>query len=334
MTVLASVLRFMVVIVLTIMTAVAPGKMGDITAANEPLKDNCKLNVAVITDLHAKSGIEGLPNDLVLQLLMKDMESAEEKYDGLIFVGDNTNEGSTEEWEHLYKQFKGRELADNLYFAVGNHDTWTRDNNPNRTFKGVFMEYNTKISGKFTGNYYYSTTINGYPFIFLSGEDDGTDMEISSKQIKWFKNEMKKASKLDKPIFVICHWPINKTHGLPVAWGDDDYDDYTGGIGKQSNKINNIMQQYDNVIMVSGHIHSGVSNADTKEELGYESVEKVGNIWSLNLPMINGLNENGEWFPGTSYVIEVYESEIIFRARNFLTGTWRPEYNYTVKVTK
>ena len=92
------------------------------------------------------------------------------------------------------------------------------------------------------------------------------------------------------------------------------------------------MKKYDNVFMISGHIHTGISNADTKAELGYESVEKVDNIWSLNLPMINGFNEVGEWFPGTSYTVEVYEDKVVFRARNFMTGLWRPEYNYTAEL--
>ena len=333
MSVFTSVLRFFVTILLTIISTVAPGKVGDATAANQPLDpENCKLNFAVVTDVHMKEGIAGLPNDLVFHLVMKDFEAADEKYDALVLVGDNTDHGYEGEWERLYNQFKGYDPADNILLAMGNHDTWTSDGSETRTAKGLFMEYNRKITGKFTGNYYYSTTVNGYPFIFLTSEDDSTDADFSDKQIKWLKNEMKKAAKLDKPIFVICHWPINMTHGLPVSWGSDDYDDMTGGIGEQSAKINKILQKYDNVVMVSGHIHNGVSNAETKAELGYESLEKVGNIWSLNLPMINGINENGDWFPGTSYSIEVYEDEIVFRARNFMTGLWRPEYNYTVEL--
>lgn len=333
MSVFTSILRFFVTILLTIISTVAPGKVGDATADNQPLDpENCKLNFAVVTDVHMKEGIAGLPNDLVFHLVMKDFEAADEKYDALVLVGDNTDHGYEGEWERLYNQFKGYDPADNVLLAMGNHDTWTRDGSETRTAKGLFMEYNRKITGKFTGNYYYSTTVNGYPFIFLTSEEDHTDADFSDKQIKWFKNEMKKAAKLDKPIFVICHWPINMTHGLPVSWGSDDYDDMTGGIGEQSAKINKILQKYDNVVMVSGHIHNGVSNAETKAELGYESLEKVGNIWSLNLPMINGINENGDWFPGTSYSIEVYEDEIVFRARNFMTGLWRPEYNYTVEL--
>ncbi|MBQ4266589.1 MAG: metallophosphoesterase [Clostridia bacterium] len=328
------VLRFLVTIIITIATVVAPTKMSEATAPNAPLdKENCKLNFAVISDIHAKTGIEGLPNDLVLNLFMKDFENADERYDSIFFVGDNTDHGYEEQWVHLYNQMKGHDLADNMYFAVGNHDTWTRDESEKTSSKGMFMIYNTKITGKLTLNQYYSVKVNGYPFIVLAGEGDGTDMYISNKQIKWLKSEMKKAAKLDKPIFVICHWPINMTHGLPVSWGDDDYDDMTGGIGEQSAKVNKILQKYKNVVYISGHIHNGLSNADTKAKLGYESLEKVGNIYSLNIPAINGFNENGDWFPGSSYAIEVYDDEIVLRARNFMTGLWRPEYNYIIPLS-
>lgn len=335
MVVFTSVVRFMVAAVLTLMTIVSPVKMADKTAANEPIDpENCKLSLAVISDTHMKVEAGGILNDLVFHLVMKDFEAKDNKHDALIFAGDITDHGYEEQWAHLNEQIKNYEPAENIYLAMGNHDTWTRDETGKRTAKGLFMEYSTKITEKRTLNYYYSTTVNGYPLIVLTSEDDHTAATFSDKQIKWFKNAMKKAAKLDKPIFVVCHWPINMTHGLPVSWGDDDYDDMTGGMGEQSDRINKIMQKYDNVFMISGHIHNGISNSETKAELGYESLEKVGNIYSLNIPAINGFNENGDWFPGTSYVIEVYEDEVVFRARNFMSGFWRPEYNYSVELTK
>ena len=68
MSILAGILRFIVTIVITIVATVAPGKTADATAPNAPFADNCKLRIATISDMHMKGGIEGLPNDLVLQL--------------------------------------------------------------------------------------------------------------------------------------------------------------------------------------------------------------------------------------------------------------------------
>ena len=102
MSVLTSVLRFVVSIVLTIVATVAPGKMADSTAPNAPMDaESCKLNFAVVSDTHMKVGIEGLPNGLVFHLAMKDFEAADKKYDALVFVGDNTDHGYEDQWAHF-----------------------------------------------------------------------------------------------------------------------------------------------------------------------------------------------------------------------------------------
>lgn len=287
--------------------------------------------MAVISDTHFKSGIDGVPHQLVVGLMLSDMQT-NKGYDGLLIAGDVTNYGKNAEWKNTENTLKKYNAADRTLLAVGNHDTWTRGDG-NRTTKGLFMEYTRKITGRMASNVYYSTEINGYSFIFLSSESDSTEGYFSNKQIKWFRAEMKKAAEKDLPIFVVCHWPINMTHGLPVSWGDDDYDDMTGGIGKQCKKINKILQQYDNVFFISGHIHNGLSGTDDAEENGYQSLEKVGNIYSLNLPTV-WIGENGYPLPGTGYTMEVYDDEILFRARNFISGTWIPEYDYAVQLEK
>ena len=63
---------------------------------------------------------------------------------------------------------------------------------------------------------------------------------------------MKKASKKDLPIFVISHWPLNQTHGLPLSFGDEDYDEMTGGMGEKSADIENAL--IDGVVRKDKHI--------------------------------------------------------------------------------
>lgn len=334
MAIISTFLKVFISIVLSIATFVAPAQTAGMTDANAPLdSENCKLNFVTVSDTHVKDGIEGVLKDFMFEVTMTDMEKAEEKLDALVIAGDITDHGYPEQWQYTEELLGRYDVADRILLAMGNHDTWTRDDEGSRTAKGLFMEYNRKITGKLVGNVYYSTKINGYPFIVLCSEADNTSAYISDKQINWLKSEMKKASKSDKPIFVISHWPLNKTHGLPVSWGDEDYDDMTGGFGEQSDRINKILQKYDNVFLISGHIHNGFSNAETKSELGYETIEKVGNIYSVNLPPLNGFSENGSQLPGYGYNIEVYDDEVVFRARNYMTGSWAPRYNYTIELS-
>ena len=61
--------------------------------------------------------------------------------------------------------------------------------------------------------------------------------------MEWLAVEMEKASKDNLPIFVISHWPINQTHGLPETWGDEDMEPDDGGIGDQSAAVEEILKK-------------------------------------------------------------------------------------------
>jgi hypothetical protein len=37
---------------------------------------------------------------------------------------------------------------------------------------------------------------------------------------------------------------------------------------------------------------------------------------------------------GTGFVFEVYDGEILLRARNFATGTWLENYDVTIEIEK
>ena len=330
-------LRTLVSALITVLSFMMPWLMGDIAAPNEPINpQECRLNFAAVSDLHIDVSeydeTDAKFTDITLAALLPDFEKAEERLDALIIAGDITEHGYAAQWQRTQQLLDSYDLADEIILAPGNHDLWT-DGEDGRTSKGLFIQYNKRISDRLVTDFYYSTEINGYTFIVLSSEKDvGEEAVISNRQIKWLKSEMKKAAKKDKPVFVICHWPLNQTHGLPVTWGSDDYDDMTGGIGKQSAKIEKILKQYDNVFFINGHIHIGFANEKTESIAGYKSVESDGSFHSINLPRANAVTNKGHFMIGTGYNVEVYDNEVVFRARNYMSGTWLPFYDYTFEL--
>ena len=84
--------------------------------------------------------------------------------------------------------------------------------------------------------------------------------------------------------------------------------------------------------MISGHIHAGFSNEAEESKYGYQSVESDGSFHSINLPRVNAVQGVGNFMIGTGYHVEVYENEVVFRARNYMTSTWMPRYNYTIEL--
>ena len=330
MVALGSTLKKIIVVMLAVASLIAPNYFTDTNKANEPMNpDKCLLNIAAVSDTHVEQDGNDGYNDMIFELFMSDLESAEQKADALIVAGDVTHHGEEGEWKYTQKLFSQYDPAEKIYLALGNHDTWTEEGK--KTSSQLFTEYSRKITGKKLTNAYHATKINGYYFIFLASEKDGTDAYFSQKQLNWLDAHLKNASKAGKPIFVISHWPMNKTHGLPETWGEEEYTDMTGGMGKQSAKVKKILNKYDeDIILISGHIHSGFSKDAAKN--GYKSVEKYGNITSVNLPTVNAISKRGHFMLGTGYNIEVYKDRILFRARNYAAGCWLPEYDFTLKI--
>ena len=87
-----------------------------------------------------------------------------------------------------------------------------------------------------------------------------------------------------------------------------------------------IMNRYDNIVLITGHLHQG---------FGVGSYELVGKIHSVNVPSITIENKDGDEagnISGIGYMVEVYDDEVIFRARNFAKGEYMPAYDINIDV--
>ncbi|MBQ8782348.1 MAG: metallophosphoesterase [Clostridia bacterium] len=301
---------------------------GDFTAATTPLKEDCRLNFAAISDIHMKD--ETARRDM-LAFGLQDMENSQHSLDALICAGDLTDHGEKEEWEMLAEAFSGYTPAENIILTQGNHDTWTGDDDYALSVKH-FIEYNEVIAGREIEKVYYSTKINGYTFIVMGSESDHTYAVFSQEQIDWLDKEMETASKDGLPIFVISHWPINESHGLPVTWGDDEPEPDDGGMGDQSAQVEEVLKKYENVFLISGHIHNGLTNESQEDVYDYVSVESDGSFHSVNLPSYMYLSIRGRIANGTGLNFEVYDDEVVIRARSYSAGVWYTDYNYTIEL--
>lgn len=306
---------------------------GNISAPFAPKdEENVKLYFATMSDTHFSSSQGRV---FMTQLGLDDMQSADYELDALVHAGDVTDHAYPEDWQNVEKAFADYTPAKNIILALGNHDTWGVDEQGNDSYdisKQLFIEYNKKIADRDIENVYYSTKVNGYTFIVLGSEADHVAADVSEAQLAWLEAEMALAAQDNLPIFIVFHQPLNQTHGLPETWGDEDYDDMTGGIGEQSDAVNEILQKYKNVFYISGHIHNGFGNAITPSYLGYNSVETHGNITSVNLPSYMYFSPRGQIMSGTGFVFEVYEDEVVIRGRSYSSNVWYTAYEYTVPL--
>lgn len=329
LTVLVKFVRALLVGVMSlsfIFTPITGDKEGKITRA----KDGCKASFAVISDTHLK---DNFIRQGMFELGLADMEEAEDRLDAVVVDGDITDHGNVDMWDCFAEAVGKYDIADDLIIVEGNHDTWGPVDGDLELTKQTFIDYNKKISGREIENMYYTTEIKGYPVIVLGSEGNHTSADVSQTQIDWFAAEMEKASATGLPVFVFFHQSFNQTHGLPYTWEmNEDDPPERGGIGDASGALWNIISKYNNVFYISGHIHGGFSNADEGNE--FVSVEQHDGVTLINVPCFEypDVRRGGHVSNGTGYIFELYDDELILRARNFATGTWYTKYDMSFSI--
>ncbi len=255
-----------------------------------------------------------------------DLRNAQDNLDALVLVGDITENATDQEYTGMYDYLSDAKV-DYYITATGNHDVRLGEY---KDAKAKFVNFTNSLNAN-KGNameinsMYYSYTLKGYKFIVLGTEE--TQLEeavISTKQLNWLDSELKASTGKGQPVFVILHQVLKNTHGLPNTWGSSN--PAAGSVGAQSDKIKNILNKYQNVIMISGHLHTG---------FGEYNYEKIGNFDSVNVPSIGVNNDMGTYNEnGLGYITEVYNNKVVFRARNFIEGTYLPKYDITINLNK
>ncbi len=289
-------------------------------SGDEPISfensEGVKMSFAAIADTHLpnrESAEKNLENAFV------DVMSGKDKVDALLLAGDIADYGLKNEYERFFRVFNKYKNDLKLFVTMGNHDA-------RFFYKSASRAVNSGIENligiKLNGKPYYSYDINGYTFIVLCTEKAVLEKAyISKEQIEFLDKELSRATKDGKPCFVMCHQPFAFTHGLPEVWK-------TGDMGEQNDEVRAIMEKYKNVFFINGHLHGGV--CDYVEEI----LNNENNVVSVSIPGYRKENNFGQTDAGVGYICEVYDNEVIFKARNFLTGKNMTgeytEFRYTI----
>ncbi|MBE6811480.1 MAG: hypothetical protein E7523_01205 [Ruminococcaceae bacterium] len=246
-----------------------------------------------------------------------DLKAAEYDYDAVLLLGDVAENGLEEEYQLVIDKLSGMNTR---YIAVsGNHDIRLRlySQATNR-----FTEFANALNGDNNMTaLHQSEVINGYKFITLGS--DKTKFEetyLSREQLDWLDSELHAEN--GKLTFVLCHQPLKLTHGLPDTWNSPS--DTAGSVGDQNDQLFEIMNKYENVVFLTGHLHTGFV------DFLYEIKDGVHLV---NVPSFSIENKTGDYNgSGLGFIAEVYEDEVIFRARDFAKGIWVPEHDIHIAI--
>lgn len=287
-------------------------------ASYEPLdSDNLKLNFTVISDGH----IEGNNSQRHKNYgeAFCDMASAEEISKALVMVGDNTMNGQGIEEAMLYGLMNKYNKIENVLMAVGNHEV-CRDDTDFEKLEKRFIKYNNAFLEHKIDKLYHSQVIDGYHFIILATDrNSGVEQYISDEQFEWLDNELKTAADSGNPVFIFNHWPMNDT--FSEVWPE-------GHVGEQSERLYQVLTKYDSrIFLFTGHLHMGIFENDY-------GIKEDGKITYINVPSFGSENDDGDadvQDTGMGLQVEVYDTQLVVRIRNFVTHQWTDyEYHFDI----
>ncbi len=244
--------------------------------------------------------------------------------DAVFMAGDIAENGLLCEYQYVADKLKSAR-TESFMNIVGNHDVRLKLSYKKTVekFTDFSNELNKNVGSDFTmDSLHYSRELNGYKFIALGTDRiEFEESYFNDEQLNWLDAELASVE-AGKPVFVLCHQPLKWTHGLPDTWNSPI--DSAGSVGDQSDALKEILNKYSNVILITGHLHTGI---------GQYTYEKIDNFHSVNLPSLTIDNKDGDCNDnGIGFVMEVYSTHVLFRARNFAKGVYLPEYDIDIPV--
>ncbi len=313
---------------ISLFLSVATAFSGASTPYTPQKPDEIKLNVALISDTHIDSR---LPlGKLYLKKAFEDINTATVKNDALVVCGDLTNYGEEQGIIDFFEIMTETSTVETEIIAMGNHDIGhTRDLGiTNDEARAYFLKHNNNYLGTDFEKNYYSYDVNGYKFIVLcdESEDNWDEFEIYEEQTAFLDAELAEATKDGLPAFVVCHEPTVGQNGQETV--------HDGGSmqPESSERIKAVMEKYDNVFYLSGHMHEGINGNYTEKLLGFRNIETVDGVTYVSLPSYLLFNRYGFMGNGLGMQMEVYEDEVVFRARNFALSDWYGDFTCSVPL--
>ena len=312
-----SVISFITAIFMTVLCALVPFAGG----VTEYDADNIRLEAQIVSDTHIDYR---LPIGQAF-LSAACVNTKITKPDAFIDLGDITNYGDAKSVEKHF-EICSKLIPEDIVqiHLTGNHDLGHSEDFDNDGARANFVEQFNKYMSYQIDKTWYSKDVNGYTFIVMGDEDpDNWDLPwYSDEQLEFVESEIQRGTEGGKPVFVLAHVPLAGIHG-------EEY--YYDGVTEepQSSQIQAMLEKYDNVYFMSGHVHKGLGNSVKTPTY----VTKNG-VHYLTLPsfLMPNWPQGGITNHGVAFMLEIYDGEVILRARNTVTQKWYKSFEYTEPI--
>ncbi|MBR0509106.1 MAG: metallophosphoesterase [Clostridia bacterium] len=282
-------------------------------------QDTCRRFVFA-ADLHTDADPYRDRSD-VLRLALSGITKNVPWADGLILAGDITNCGDEKEYALLERLCLAYVRARNVLPEMGNHDAWHHSDDPDhekasRCFRQFAAFCNRPIAAN-----YYDAAVGDCRFI-MTGSERALENEayLSDVQLGWVADVLADAVEKGQHIFVVCHQPLNGTHGVGERMWPE------GELMAQGERLKSMVfaaaeKSSRPVFFVSGHLH----------KMGENTVERPrGNLFLLNLPSLE--YESDETYgAGIGFILKEYYDYMRLSAFDFIRQRKVPGFDLEIR---
>lgn len=281
--------------------------------------EKCRLSAAIISDLHVSQKISGQTENVFH--CISDIAQAKSRIDVLTFAGDLTDNGKEAEYRYLSEKLTEVQTVDHILPVSGNHDirlgSFIRSQ---RNFHDLCKSVNNSLD---VHGLWYSYKVNGYTFIVLgSVKRRFEEATLSKDELLWLDKKLRECDEAGLPVFVMLHQPLKKTHNLPYSW--DMPGKKAGSVGSESDILKFIFGMHDNIFLITGHLHRGYNKY---------TYEEHGGVHCISVPSAGLYNKDSDYSKaGLGFIVEVYDDEVVFRARDFINGRYIPKAEKRYKL--
>lgn len=312
-----------IALLMAIMSALGIG-LTEPPATDDPIQINEEANMTFIAWGDPQVSNYLLSRNQYTDNACTDLANSGINFDALLIAGDMAENGLTAEYATL-TDYLSKVNTDAFLICEGNHDIRLKAYSLQSRKIINFMNNLNKDNEITVDKLHYTYEVNGYKFIVLGS--DRTEFEenwFSDEQLKWLDEELNASANDGKPVFVVNHQPLAYTNGLPDTWGSPV--DTAGSVGKQSDELFNIMNKYQNIIFITGHLHTA---------FGEYLYEKKDNVHLVNVPSVGISNKDGIYNQaGIGFVVSVTDNQVIFNARDFALGKYVPEGDIVIDIAE
>lgn len=233
----------------------------------------------------------------------------------MINNGDITDNGSEKEYNTLGLLESFFNLPD-IYYTIGNHDS-----DKNASDFSILKDRFLQLTG--TDQVYYSFTQDNCTFIVLGNEGtedigDPDFARISQQQLDWLEDTLKTAvaENPHQPVFVFVHQPLLGT--VAASFESSDL--------LQSEEVMEIIEQYPQVVLFSGHTHRSMSGTlSLRSEEGMVTYVHDGVVCAV----WDGEKDTND---SQGLFVSVYDEYLYISGRSFTNDAWIGLCNWKIAL--